>query len=651
MRIALQFIKEMGDGMRLLIRADFNHEFAMQSRKEGTSIPTNFTYELGDYIDETMNDVCISFVVFSVKEENRNVCEQKLRGVWSSLYPGHEQDLQLLITEYPEDDIGTLMRQIYCAYLNVWEYLKLCTDLANLATRAKEKSALESLRKMSYLFVMDSGCGFSTLLASFSDFFTRIGILEDGANVTYEYIIGAETKDGKNSADDIFDAIFEEEKACVFAIDFSYFLDSSKQDEMRAFLQRIKRFQGHHIFMFRIPYVTESVAKKMNKAIMDITLLKEVKVPPVNDNMAREYIFENLISKGFPVVFDALDAIMERVYREKQDGRFYGFCTLNKIMDDIIWKKLMYDAKAQAAGAECLEDTVSAEVVSDYVGLSAKKKDGFDELSELIGMEEISDRIREIVAQVKLAKENDRMDKPCLHMRFVGAPGTGKTTVARILGRIFRENGLLSKGGFFEYGARSLIGEYIGQTAPKTLNICRDAYGSVLFIDEAYALYDGSSEKDYGREALATLIAEMENHRDDFLVIMAGYTEDMSKLMEGNVGLRSRMPFMLEFKSYSREQLVAIYLRMAKKSFELEEGLEEMVAGYFDRISVSYLSSKEFANARFVRNLFERTWSKASLRMSGESNPQMLLKKIDFEMASAEKEFSEDLMHKATIGF
>jgi len=278
--------------------------------------------------------------------------------------------------------------------------------------------------------------------------------------------------------------------------------------------------------------------------------------------------------------------------------------------------------------------------------------DGFSELAELVGMEKITERIREIVAQITLAIKEKNSERPCIHMRFVGAPGTGKTTVARIIGKIFREKGILRNGYFFEYAGRDLVGGYVGQTAPKTSGICRDAYGSVLFIDEAYSLYTGASDdKDYGREALTTLIAEMENHRDDMVVIMAGYIDEMEELMKGNTGLRSRMPYLIEFKSYTKEQLFEIYMKFVKKHFKYEESLEVEAKKYFDSLSEDYINSKEFANARFARNLYERTWSKASLRCTLNNVENVVLKGEDFISASAEKEFSERLMQTRTIGF
>ncbi len=282
---------------------------------------------------------------------------------------------------------------------------------------------------------------------------------------------------------------------------------------------------------------------------------------------------------------------------------------------------------------------------------SETPRSGFDELTELIGMEAITERIREIVSQVRFALKDKSVERPTLHMRFTGAPGTGKTTVARILGKIFAENGILRNGYFFEYMSRDLCGEYVGQTAPKTASICRDAYGSVLFIDEAYALYTGESGNDYGREALTTLVSEMENHRDDMVVIMAGYKDDMNKLMEGNAGLRSRMPYQIDFPSYTKQQLTDIFLLMVRKHFAYEPQLEDAAREFFFSLDQNYMDSPDFSNARFVRNLYERTWSKAATRSQLSGDDNVLIKSEDFRAATAEAEFSEKLHTRHTLGF
>jgi len=169
----------------------------------------------------------------------------------------------------------------------------------------------------------------------------------------------------------------------------------------------------------------------------------------------------------------------------------------------------------------------------------------------------------------------------------------------------------------------------------------------VLFIDEAYSLFrdDFSSARDYGREALDTLVAEMENHRDDFCVIMAGYKDEMDAMLLGNAGLKSRIPYEIEFPNFTRDDLEKIFFTMLDGVFDYEDGLKNAVHEFFAGIPEETFSSKEFSNARLVRNLYERTWGKAAYRQSLDGSDDLRILKSDLAGAMSDSEFKK-LMKK-----
>jgi SpoVK/Ycf46/Vps4 family AAA+-type ATPase len=242
------------------------------------------------------------------------------------------------------------------------------------------------------------------------------------------------------------------------------------------------------------------------------------------------------------------------------------------------------------------------------------------ELDGLIGLEPVKQRVRTLVAETRLDARRRAAGLPVAarsrHLVFTGNPGSAKTTVARLMGQIYRELGVLPSGHLVEVARPDLVGEYLGQTAPKTRDVCERAVGGLLFIDEAYNLAQdyGGRPDTYGKEAVAELLVQMENHRDDMIVIAAGYPGDMERFLDTNEGLRSRFGGTVEFPDYTNEELAAIFTMMATKQGyqlapELVRDLPAVMAG-IDR-------GNGFANGRSARGLLEQAISAQAMRLAG----------------------------------
>lgn len=244
--------------------------------------------------------------------------------------------------------------------------------------------------------------------------------------------------------------------------------------------------------------------------------------------------------------------------------------------------------------------------ILDSIG-AAHLDELLEELNSLVGLAEVKTEIRSLVNLIKVRKMREKYCLPEIemsyHMVFTGNPGTGKTTLARLVGKIYKELGLLTHGEMTETDRSGLVAGYVGQTALKVKEVVEKAVGGVLFIDEAYALTSGGSN-DFGGEAIDTLVKLMEDHRDNLVVIVAGYTEEMKGFLKSNTGLVSRFNRFIHFPDYSTEELVDILSGMAKKAgLVLEEGLREQIGAYLE--GMSQKEKDEFGNARGIRNIFE----------------------------------------------
>ena len=262
-------------------------------------------------------------------------------------------------------------------------------------------------------------------------------------------------------------------------------------------------------------------------------------------------------------------------------------------------------------------------------------------LDELVGLENIKTSVRSLINFVKVRKlreENELPNAPVsLHMVFLGNPGTGKTTVARILAEIYHAVGALTKGQLVETDRSGLVAGYVGQTALKTTEVVKKAIGGILFIDEAYSLVPENASNDFGHEAIETLLKLMEDNRNDLVVIVAGYSGLMEKFIHSNPGLESRFNRYFFFEDYESEELFAIFSSMCEKNkYVLGEGAADFAKEFFAELFDT--RDENFGNARDVRNFFEDLISTHSDRISSIENCSVedltTLLRVDLEKAA-----------------
>ncbi len=392
-----------------------------------------------------------------------------------------------------------------------------------------------------------------------------------------------------------------------------------------------------------------SIDTLYKNGIINITDLKAFQMKELQDrSLFIHELKKNLNDKSITIISDSKENIDNFLYNDNELKDNYFLFELNGINPDIqdvyneILEKVnvedglkvkLLDYISETYGKNGNDYVIYRDKLINYVSFNNSvpsinktktNEEIFKELNELVGLKDVKDALFDLVNLITLkskTKDTLKIKDINLHMVFLGNPGTGKTTVARLLSGILFNLGYIKEDKLIEVSSKDLVAEYVGQTAPKTNAVLEKAKGGILFIDEAYALAsDGNSS--YNDEAIATLIKGMEDYRDELVVIFAGYTKEMQKFLDSNSGIVSRVGYTLNFKDYTVDELLEIFKGMViKGGFNItDDALEKAKLLISDSIG-----TKNFGNARFVRNMYEKTIVKHATNTKDKKRKDVLI--------------------------
>jgi SpoVK/Ycf46/Vps4 family AAA+-type ATPase len=582
---------------------------SLKLRKHFRYINKNKTAEFGNGHD-------VEKIVEDIIEENfRNpeaLCKQDI--ITESSITGKIDDMK------STDEIFEELSE-FIGMTNVKEYIRNMIDRINVSKKDAESTGKSFLFGEHLIITGNPGTGKTTIARKLGEIFASIGLLTKGhvieadrSKIVSEFKSGT-AKKVQQICDDALGGVLFIDEAYTLKQDDS---DTYGQEAIDTLLKRMEDDRGK--FMVIAAGYEKEMQTFINANPGLRSRFKDENILNIKDYTPEELfqIFEMFIKKDkFEINDDAKIKLLNTIQDlfDKRDKNFGNGRDIRNLYEKCL--SLRATRLRNSSSHDLIlyvQDIPDIDIENNVITLD----EALINLNNLIGLKSVKEEINKLIDYINIEKfrsdDGGKSTSLNIHFIFKGNPGTGKTTVARILADIFKALGVVSKGNLVETDRKDLVAEYVGQTAPKTNKKIEEAIGGVLFIDEAYTLVSGMGDK-FGEEAINTLLKRMEDDRGKFIVIAAGYNQDMDRFLDSNPGLTSRFTKHITFDDYLPEEMFQIFLLLVKsKGLQIDMNIHLEIAEIFDKIYIN--RDKNFANGRTVRNLFEVVLQNQAMRIA-----------------------------------